>query len=298
MNQYNSTLLPAYQASDIILVKCLRNFKFTVHLVSINSKNYALKVFPYNKDNICPHYRNESRFGHLRHPNIITFHDTQDLKASKFGKASYILMEYAPYSDFLDLINTCKLDETLVRTYFHQLIAGIEYLHEQKVAHLDLKPDNVLLGEDFNLKIIDFDLAYQAGDNFIMSRGTKHLRAPEMVNGDCLDPYAADIFSAGIFLFLMMTQGRLPYKEDQLSNGLDLFELLQNNSEAFWEFHSLKENEEKFSSELKWLITGMLKLSPEERLPLCEIKCSDWFLGNVYSKSELSDVMKYKLRLH
>ncbi|RZJ37213.1 MAG: hypothetical protein EOO18_06165 [Chryseobacterium sp.] len=45
--------------------------------------------------------------------------------------------------------------EMIIRTYFHQLIEGIEYIHSQGVAHLDLKLENIMLGDSFELKIID-----------------------------------------------------------------------------------------------------------------------------------------------
>jgi serine/threonine protein kinase len=78
-------------------------------------------------------------------------------------------MEHCPYGDFFDLIKNHNLtfDDKMARTYFRQLISGIEYLHYYGIAHLDLKPENILLSEDFKLKIIDFDLSYKDGDKMI-----------------------------------------------------------------------------------------------------------------------------------
>lgn len=75
-------------------------------------------------------------------------------------------MEYAPNKDFFDALMEIKVkfDDTLVRTYFHQLVSGVEYLHSHGIAHLDLKLENLMLGENFELKIIDFDLSYVRGD--------------------------------------------------------------------------------------------------------------------------------------
>jgi len=101
----------------------------------------------------------------------------------KKQKISYIVITLAPYGDFLDLIIHYRVpfDEILVRTYFHQLIEGLEYLHESGVCHLDIKTENLLLGADFKLKITDFDLSYIAGDEKIKSFGTKFFRAPELI---------------------------------------------------------------------------------------------------------------------
>jgi len=52
-------------------------------------------------------------------------------------------------------------------------------MHDEGVAHLDIKPDNILLGEGFEAKICDFDGSYMKGDKMVLGRGTKNTRAPE-----------------------------------------------------------------------------------------------------------------------
>jgi len=60
-------------------------------------------------------------------------------------------MEMAPYGDLTSLMLSSKIisDEKLVRSMFHQLISGIEYLHSQNIAHLDIKLDNLMIGDEF-----------------------------------------------------------------------------------------------------------------------------------------------------
>jgi serine/threonine protein kinase len=58
--------------------------------------------------------------------------------------------------DFLNL--TGKFDETLTRTYFGQLVSGLEACHNVGVAHRDLKPENLLLGNNFVLKVFNIHL--------------------------------------------------------------------------------------------------------------------------------------------
>eukprot|EP00330_Aristerostoma_sp_ATCC50986_P012263 CAMPEP_0114583360 /NCGR_PEP_ID=MMETSP0125-20121206/7108_1 /TAXON_ID=485358 ORGANISM="Aristerostoma sp., Strain ATCC 50986" /NCGR_SAMPLE_ID=MMETSP0125 /ASSEMBLY_ACC=CAM_ASM_000245 /LENGTH=131 /DNA_ID=CAMNT_0001776769 /DNA_START=184 /DNA_END=579 /DNA_ORIENTATION=+ len=130
----------------------------------------------------------------------------------------------------------------MVRTLFHQLIDGVEYLHTTKVVHLDLKLQNIMLGANFNLKIIDFDLAYMHEDNVIKSKGTANFRAPELRAGAAFDLEACDIFSLGIILFLIKTRGILPFKECLESEDEDqllvkLQKHLNKNPEKFWEIH-------------------------------------------------------------
>jgi len=75
---------------------------------------------------------------------------------------------------------------------------------------LDLKPENIFIGEDYALKIGDFDLSFITGDNNVRSMGTKCYRAPEIVYQRSENPFAADIYSLGIVLFFMITHGEIP----------------------------------------------------------------------------------------
>mmetsp|Transcript_11360 Transcript_11360/g.9774 ORF Transcript_11360/g.9774 Transcript_11360/m.9774 type:complete len:170 (-) Transcript_11360:316-825(-) len=147
-------------------------------------------------------------------------------------------MEYAPYGDLFDCMEKAQIhrDEKLVRTYFHQLIEGLEYLHKMGLAHLDLKLENLLIGDGFQLKICDFDFCYRDGDNETNSLGTPIFRAPEVDNMSMKEPKKADIFSAAICLFVMMFN-RFPYTVDQKSSKAYLRKLFEWDQKAFWVSH-------------------------------------------------------------
>eukprot|EP00330_Aristerostoma_sp_ATCC50986_P012058 CAMPEP_0114583374 /NCGR_PEP_ID=MMETSP0125-20121206/7120_1 /TAXON_ID=485358 ORGANISM="Aristerostoma sp., Strain ATCC 50986" /NCGR_SAMPLE_ID=MMETSP0125 /ASSEMBLY_ACC=CAM_ASM_000245 /LENGTH=138 /DNA_ID=CAMNT_0001776793 /DNA_START=372 /DNA_END=788 /DNA_ORIENTATION=+ len=133
-------------------------------------------------------------------------------------------MELAPYGTFIEILNSTPFsdDEKLVRTYFRQLIEGLEYLHNQNVAHCDLKLGNLLMGEQYKLKLLDFDGSYVKGDTKIYYLTTKNYRAPETIVKNCKDPYRADIYSAGIILFVMLMK-KMPYDEDKFVDGVDMW---------------------------------------------------------------------------
>lgn len=116
-----------------------------------------------------------------------------------------------------------------MRTYFHQLVEGIEYLHNNGFAHLDLKLENLLFDKDYNLKISDFghSIKIRNDTRTLKGRGTEGYRAPEVkhfVSGS-LDPVKADIYSLAIVLFCM-TYGIKPYIEELKIKGYDLEELM------------------------------------------------------------------------
>ena len=232
------TLDNGQEYEDIHMIKLINKAKFPVYLVSNNDKtqHYALKVFDYEDGEPHQYFENEARFAVLDHPNIIKYvHiDAETLVPSCDGDkaVSCIMMEYAPYGDFFRFIRKFRdsLNDKLIRTYFRQLIDAIEYLHTHGVCHLDLKLENLLVGKDYQLKVADFDMSYMVGDTHVLTKGTKHYRAPELKASRCRNGSAADIYSAGIILFALKTGGLIPYPEDRLYDGVDLFRLLNDNS--------------------------------------------------------------------
>lgn len=205
-------------------------------------------------------------------------------------------MEYAPYGDLFDFLKKVRYNftEKLARTYFHQLIEGIEHLHQKNVYHLDLKLENLLIGEDYQLKIADFDLSYMEGDADILTKGTKYYRAPELKEGrDDIDE-SADIFAAGTILFVMKCGGALPHAENKLYNGIDLFDLMMNNHKEFFRVHCEIQGVDNsfFSESFRDFFRGMVKMEPEQRMSIADIKKSRWYNRSIYTPSELKKKMK------
>jgi serine/threonine protein kinase len=299
----------AYQSLNV--VKRLSKAKFPVYLTSskVNKQNYAMKIFSHKGEQPHPYFKNEVRFATLKHPNVIDMvyyeNEKDTLYKGELKKVSYILMEYAPFGDFFDFVTKHResLDEKLVRTYFRQLINGIEYLHSCRVAHLDLKPENLLLGADLNLKIADFDLSHVCGDSKILSRGTRYYRGPEFFKSSSSDPeikypFPSDIYSAGIILFILKSGGIYPHAENNTLEGIDLVDLMYNDNAEFWRKHcEIQEKSESFyDKSFRELFNAMVKFNPEERLTLKEIKQSKWYNGPVYTPVELQKKMKKLLK--
>lgn len=293
--------LQASKFSDLVIVSQLNQANFGVFLSYSPSINhhFALKVFPYTKGKVSPYFENEIRFLKLRHKNIISPIHSEACKTvqidEKEKKISYTLMELAPFGDFFDLVITTKvsLEERLVRTYFHQLVAGLEYLHNRNIAHLDLKPENLLIGLDYQLKITDFDHSVLNSKSLISSKGTLFYRAPEIYEERCEDHKAADIYSAAIILFLFKCGGILPQVEDKTYQDINLLALFNEDNAMFWQKHIEIQRKPStfFDESFKSLFNSMMKTDPKERATIQEIKASEWFNGPIYSDSELSEIM-------
>jgi serine/threonine protein kinase len=200
--------------------------------------------------------------------------------------------------DFTDLANNIKMyqDEKMVRTYFKQLLDGVEYLHENGISHLDLKLENLLLGEDYNLKISDFDVSFFERDRKIRSLGTMNYRAPEIKDQVGVSPQKADIFSLGVILFCMMV-GYHPYQEEKVIAGYNLYDLLLSNPTEFMAAHEkLDSHVKNFPSEFKDFFLSMAKKDPEERPVISKLKQHNWLNGPVYAHQELKELIPKLLK--
>jgi len=151
----------------------------------------------------------------VNHENVIkliTYYDQIDYPEADgtYKKCVITVLEYASGGELFDfLMFTGCFDETITRTYFHQLVAGIEAIHAQGIAHRDLKPENLLLDQNYKLKIADFGFATNyidpdSGEEIFLKTacGTKGYLAPELIKKEPYS-YQADIFAIGIILFTM-----------------------------------------------------------------------------------------------
>ena len=91
-----------------------------------------------------------------------------------------------------------------------QLIASFRYLENKKIFHRDVKPENILIGDDFKPKIIDFGLAVQHSHLSRGFVGSSRCAAPEIVK-EKQYTFKSEIYSLGIVLFFVLT-GHYPYQ--------------------------------------------------------------------------------------
>lgn len=289
----------------ITLNQVLNKAKFPVLLATLPSteEKFAVKLFPYEGDKVNRCYSREILFANLRHENICSIlnyvHGIDLFFEDGQNKVSYTIMELAPYGDFCDLVMSRKIkfNDKLARTYFRQLVEGVEYLHKAGVAHLDLKLENLLIGTNYNLKICDFDQAHLKGQDVILSRGTESYRAPEIYEKKCQNPEAADIYSLGIILFALKSGGILPYCEGGKVRGWNMYELLTTDMNLFWKMHSKLQGKTAsfFEEDFKMLFESMIAVGPERRSTIEQIKNSSWYNGPVYSPEGLQKFMRKNL---
>jgi len=119
-----------------------------------------------------------------------------------------IIMEYAHNGDLFEFLVKGAFPEAVARTYFHQLIEGLSYMHKMGYSHRDLKPENLLFDHNMNLKIADFGFAKALeGKNksgvLRTNLGSRGYKAPEIEMKYPYNGATTDIFACGVILFIM-----------------------------------------------------------------------------------------------
>lgn len=187
---------------------------------------------------ILPHFADDAEFitmfvdearitTQLSHPNICQLYEL-----GRLDGGYYIVMEYIAGRDILSLINWYRrqrsfLPPSQVAYIVAEICAGLDYAHAKRdsrgnpldVVHRDISPQNVLLGYDGSVKVIDFGIARVSGRRHRTEvgvlKGKFGYMSPEQVRGDDIDN-RSDIFATGILLWEMLTARRLFYSKNEV----------------------------------------------------------------------------------
>lgn len=195
---------------------------------------------------ILPHLANDEEFItmfvdearltiELSHPNVCQLYELGQLDGSY-----YIVMEYIAGRDVLSIINWFRknrsfLTTELVAFIVAEICAGLDYAHKKRVSggtslnvvHRDISPQNVLVGYDGSVKVIDFGIARAASrrqrTEIGVLKGKFGYMSPEQVRGEDLDR-RSDVFATGILFWEMLTARRLFYAK----NEYDILDRVKN----------------------------------------------------------------------
>ncbi|XP_028286499.1 death-associated protein kinase 2 isoform X1 [Parambassis ranga] len=204
----------------------------------------------------------------LQHPNIISLHDVYENRTDVV-----LILELVSGGELFDfLAQKESLSEEEATQFIKQVLDGVQYLHSKRIAHFDLKPENIML-LDRNvplprIKLIDFGLAHkiEAAGDFKNIFGTPEFVAPEIVNYEPLG-LEADMWSIGVITYILLS-GASPFLGDTKQ------ETLGNISAVDYDF-----DEELFShtSELaKSFIRQLLEKDTRKRMTIHDALNHPW----------------------
>ena len=151
-------------------------------------------------------FRKEAQLGaRFRHANIIKVYEYVNVKPQPFFSMEYFDSEELKYAMW-------HLTER-VHTYefyiLRQVAQALEFIHRQGIIHKDLKPENVLVGRDSKIRLIDFSLGQSKVDRLLQfgrrTEGTPLYMAPEQIQGVRCDP-RTDIYAFGILIYELLAK--------------------------------------------------------------------------------------------
>jgi tRNA A-37 threonylcarbamoyl transferase component Bud32 len=199
-------------------------------------------------------FRREARSAaQLTHPNIITVYDFGDEQGT-----AYMAMELLEGADLRDLIEkdtAGSLQDKLL--IMEQLLDGLAFAHDKEVLHRDLKPGNVHILPNGQVKIMDFGLARRAKDGAATDviMGTPYYMSPEQAQGERATK-RSDIFSVGAVFYELLT-GRRPFTGATIPAVL--FAVVHREPEPLGELVP------EAAGSLEALVARALRKNPDER---------------------------------
>ncbi|XP_060244205.1 MAP/microtubule affinity-regulating kinase 3 isoform X7 [Meriones unguiculatus] len=245
----------------------------------------------------------------LNHPNIVKLFEVIETE-----KTLYLIMEYASGGEVFDyLVAHGRMKEKEARAKFRQIVSAVQYCHQKRIVHRDLKAENLLLDADMNIKIADFGFSneFTVGSKLDTFCGSPPYAAPELFQGKKYDGPEVDVWSLGVILYTLVS-GSLPF------DGQNLKELrervlrgkyripfymstdCENLLKRFLVLNPVKRGTLEQIMKDRWINAGHeedeLKPFVEPELDISDQKRIDIMVGMGYSQEEIQESlskMKY-----
>ncbi|XP_011068031.1 PREDICTED: serine/threonine-protein kinase MARK2-like isoform X3 [Acromyrmex echinatior] len=212
----------------------------------------------------------------LDHPNIVKLFQVIETE-----KTLYLVMEYASGGEVFDyLVLHGRMKEKEARAKFRQIVSAVQYCHQKKIIHRDLKAENLLLDSEMNIKIADFGFSneFTPGNKLDTFCGSPPYAAPELFQGKKYDGPEVDVWSLGVILYTLVS-GSLPF------DGSTLRELRERVLRGKYRIPFY------MSTDCENLLKKFLVLNPTKRASLENIMKDKWMnLG--YEDDELKPYLE------
>ena len=281
--------------------KCINtktNQEFAVKIIN----NYLLrkkkKAFDKTKSgSLLIHYKIEDALNEIKtykalpcdHPNILSLYQIIN---DKEKDKTYLIMELAEKGSIVSLdektgvftINKSydndKYDEKLIKSWILDIAKGLKFLHENNIAHCDIKSDNIVLGKDGHCKLADFGNSLRINDkdndseNFLRTQGNIYFFPPELVEEKekekkNIDYKSVDIWTLGISMYTCIYKC-LPFVPENRENIVELFKAISNANIDY------NKNGVTISDDMKTLMQHLLEKDPEKRFTANDIVNYPW----------------------
>uniref|UniRef100_A0A671QR03 non-specific serine/threonine protein kinase n=1 Tax=Sinocyclocheilus anshuiensis TaxID=1608454 RepID=A0A671QR03_9TELE len=189
----------------------------------------------------------------LNHPNIVKLFEVIETE-----KTLYLIMEYASGGE-------CDGRVRFIFNITISIVSAVQYCHQKRIVHRDLKAENLLLDADMNIKIADFGFSneFTIGSKLDTFCGSPPYAAPELFQGKKYDGPEVDVWSLGVILYTLVS-GSLPF------DGQNLKELRERVLRGKYRIPFY------MSTDCENLLKKLLVLNPGKRGSLEQIMKDRW----------------------
>lgn len=244
----------------------------------------AIKIVQINNE-IVSLKKEISILKQCRHPNIVGYIGSYIKKGNL-----WLIMEYCSAGSVADLIKVTKrtLDEVQIASICQAVLRGLEYLHENKKIHRDIKAGNILLDHKGIAKLADFGVSAQLANTLSKKDtviGTPYWMSPEVIARSLYNK-KTDIWSLGITA-IEMAEGEPPYSN--LHPVRAMFVIQKNPAKGLTEPH-------KWSNEFTDFVKKCLTIDPKQRPTAKELLIHS-FIRRARGPSLLSDLVASAMEL-
>jgi len=203
-----------------------------------------------------------NQYLYLEHPNIVKLKDFIILE-----DCHYLVMEFIEGKNLSEYITnvTGPVPIQNVALFLNETLSALNYVHSKGLIHLDIKPANIMLSDNNQIKVIDFGISHDSTKNSLDTvMGSPSYMSPEQIEGKKID-YRTDIYSMGITLFELVS-GRLPFSNHHTKESM---------------FNAIKENvipmvetpykmDQHFEEKINYIIQKATRKNVNERYQSCE----------------------------
>ena len=257
-----------------------------------DNKKYACKIFEQTA-----HYQSEVEINETitkaNNSSFIKYITSSVGYLIKNGEKTlkpYIIFELGSKGDVMHYMtcNNSGLDEKKSKLMFSKIISIVKALHKLNICHRDLKLENILFDEKYNIKLCDFGFSAiipkkKNGKAKYLTGlcGTEEYTAPEILENKPYDGEKIDIFSLGVILFNLrvcsfgFTTAEIPRYSLNIQDKMYKY-IKEKNYPLYWKLLGIYVNLNGISKEFKNLYLKMVAYNPKERPTIDEIYNHEW----------------------
>ena len=207
----------------------------------------------------------------VKHPNIVNVLDVYENE--KFFQL--IMEKHGSGMDLFEFIDRRPLmDEKLGCFIFRQIAKAVDYLHSLNILHRDIKDENIIIDQNFHIKLIDFGSAtfMEDGKMFSTFYGTTEYCSPEVLAGNKYQGPELEVWSLGVTLFvLMFFENPFIDMEDTLRADLMI--------------------PQDVTVDLESLMMQMLDKDPRTRLTMKELLAHEWIVQEITNDFDFAAIV-------